>query len=346
MAQPLSSPLPAPPAAARPRGGPLPGVLVAVLGVTLATALHGAVAEVGVLTWAVFLGVAAGNTRLLPAVAEPGLRVVVRRLLRVGVVLLGLSLPLAAIVRLGAPVVSLVVVTLTSTLLVTIWLGRRLGLGRARSLLIGTGFAICGASAVAAMERAAEADEEDVASAVAMVTVWGSLTMLVLPVLQGPLGLSGREYGVWVGAGVHEVGQVVAAAGPAGAAAVSVAVVVKLTRVLLLAPVVSAVGLVGQRRQEGGRPDASPADRPPPVPLFVLGFLGCVIVRTLDVLPASALAIVGHMQTACLAAALFALGTGVRLASLRRGGGRVLFLGGLSTLVVIGVSLALLLCLL
>ncbi|MDR7363206.1 putative integral membrane protein (TIGR00698 family) [Marmoricola bigeumensis] len=217
------------------------------------------------------------------------------------------------------------------------WLGTRLGLGAATSLLIATGFAICGASAVAAMGDTAEAEEDDVAVAIAMVTICGTVAMVVLPLLQQPLGLSDAQYGAWVGASVHEVGQVVAAAGPAGGAAVGIAVVVKLTRVLLLAPVVAGVGILRRRRPASS---GATGTRPPLVPLFVVGFLACVALRSAGVLSPAALEVVGTAQTLVLGAALFAMGTGVHLPSLVRSSGRALVLAAASTLVVAGVSLA------
>jgi uncharacterized integral membrane protein (TIGR00698 family) len=309
-----------------------PGLAVAAGGVGLAMLLHRLVPGVGVLTWAVLLGAVVANTGLLPATTRPGLALATMRLLRVGVVLLGFSLSLVTIAQLGPAVIALVVITLAGTLMATLWAGRRLGLGRPRSLLIATGFAICGASAIAAMERNADGDEDDVATAVAMVTICGTVAMVAVPLLQAPFGLTDTQLGIWAGASVHEVGQVVAAAGPAGAAAVAVAVVVKLTRVLLLAPVVAAVGAL-QRRAGAG-------ESPPVVPLFVLGFLGCVLLRTLDLVPAGALTVLTQVQTVALAAALFSLGTGVRLVPLVRRGGSALLLGALSTVVIGGVSLA------
>jgi uncharacterized integral membrane protein (TIGR00698 family) len=312
----------------------VPGLAVAAGGVGLAMLLHRLVPGVGVLTWAVLLGALVANTGLLPAGTRPGLAVATRRLLRAGIVLLGFSLSLVTIAQLGPMVIGLVVVTLVGTLLATVWAGRRLGLGRPRSLLIATGFAICGASAIAAMERTADGDEDDVATAVAMVTICGTVAMIAVPLLQAPFGLTDTQLGIWAGASVHEVGQVVAAAGPAGAAAVAIAVVVKLTRVLLLAPVVATVGIL-QRRS---RPVVGAS--PPVVPLFVLGFLGCVLLRTLGAVPAGVLPVLTQLQTLALAAALFSLGTGVRLAALVRRGGPALVLGALSTVAVTGFALA------
>jgi uncharacterized integral membrane protein (TIGR00698 family) len=328
---------PAPPQRSGPGVGP--GLVVTVLGVATALAAHWLVGAVGPLTWAVLLGAVAANTGLLPEAARPGLRVATRRLLRIGVVLLGFSLPVLSIVALGLPVIALVVVTLVSTLLATTWLGLRVGLRRPTALLIGTGFAICGASAIAAMEENAEANEDDVAVAVAMVTICGTVAMLVLPLLHGPLGLSTTQYGAWAGASVHEVGQVVAAASPAGAAAVSVAVVVKLTRVLLLAPVVAGVSIL-RRRQSREPAGPTPAKLPPLVPLFVLGFLVCVGIRSTGILPAGALTVIEQLQNVALSAALFGMGTGVHIASLARRSGRAMGVAALSTLMVAGVSLA------
>lgn len=307
-------------------------------GAILATVTHRVMAPVGALTWAVALGALAANLGMIPSRVERSVALVTRKSLRTGVVLLGLSLPLGAIAALGAPVIALVVVTLVSTLVATAWLGQRLGLGRPRSLLIATGFAICGASAIAAMEENAEADEDDVAIAVAMVTICGTAAMVVLPLLQHPLGLTDTQYGSWAGASVQEVGQVVAAAGPAGAAAVGVAVVVKLTRVLLLAPVVAFVS--ARRRQAERSAYGGAAGVPPLVPTFVLGFLGCVAIRSSGLVPTSALSTVATIQSLVLAAALFGMGTAVRVRSLVAASGRTFAVSAVSTLWVASVSLA------
>jgi uncharacterized integral membrane protein (TIGR00698 family) len=314
-----------------------PGLVAAVLGLGGAMLAHRFVPAIGVLTWAVALGMLAGNTRLLPGAAAVALGRVTKRLLRIGIVLLGFSVSFGAITALGFGTIGLVVVTLVTTLLVTTWLGNRAKLGAARSLLLGTGFAICGASAIAAMEDTVGADEEDVTVGIAMVTLFGTVAMVLLPLLAGPLGLSDAQFGIWAGASIQEVGQVVAAAGAGGAAVVAVAVVVKLTRVLLLAPVVAAVS-VRRRMAQPGRQTAG--KRPPVVPLFVLGFLACVALRSTGMVPTGALAVLSQVQVAALAAALFGMGASVKIASLFRRSGPVLVVATLSTLIVAGVSLA------
>src|SRR3954447_12688799 len=314
-----------------------PGLVAAALGLAAAMLAHRLLPAIGVLTWAVALGMVAGNTGMLRGASRAALNRVTRRLLRVGIVLLGFSVSFGAIAALGPGTIGLVVTTLVVTLLLTTWLGNRARLGAARSLLIGTGFAICGASAIAAMEDTAGADEDDVAVGIAMVTLFGTVMMVLLPMLIGPLGLSDAQFGIWAGASIQEVGQVVAAAGAGGAAVVAVAVVVKLTRVLLLAPVVAAVSV--RRRMTAGGPTAS-AKRPALIPLFVLGFLACVAFRSTGLVPAGALAVISQVQVAALGAALFGMGASVKIASLFRRSGPVVVVATLSTLIVGGVSLA------
>ncbi|QWC86506.1 putative sulfate exporter family transporter [Nocardioidaceae bacterium] len=318
---------------------PLPGLVLTTAGVGAALGLHALVPAVGSLTWAIAVGAVLANLGLVHDRALPGVRVASRRLLRAGIVLLGLSLPLATVAALGPEVLVLIVLTVAVTFTATLLIAGRMGLSGPRGLLLATGFSICGASAIAAMERTADAEDDDVATAIAAVTLLGTVTMVALPLLQGPLGLGDAAYGTWVGAGVQEVGQVVAAAQPAGAAVVGVAVAVKLTRVLLLAPVVAAVGLQRRRAlRTSGRPTQD--GLPPLVPAFVLGFLGCVLLRSTGVLPAPVLTVAEQAQTVLLAAALFALGTGVHLPRLLRSGVRPLLVGTAATAVVLAVPLA------
>jgi uncharacterized integral membrane protein (TIGR00698 family) len=320
---------------AAPRRKVWTGLLAAGLGLGGAMLAHQFVPAIGVLTWAVALGMLAGNTRLLPARARQELGKITKRLLRVGIVLLGFSVSFGAIAALGLGTIALVAATLVITLVVTTWLGNRARLGAARSLILGTGFAICGASAIAAMEDTAGADEEDVTVGIAMVTLFGTLAMVLLPLLAGPLGLTDQQFGIWAGASIQEVGQVVAAAGAGGAGVVAIAVVVKLTRVLMLAPVVATVSV--RKRLAGGETGGK---RPPIVPLFVLGFLACVAFRSTGMIPSGALAAISQVQVAALGAALFGMGAAVQLKTLFRRSGPVLIVATLSTLLVAGVSLA------
>ncbi len=311
-----------------------PGVLAAVAVAALCAGLTLVVPVLPGLLVAIAVGAVARSAGLVPAALDPGLAWAGRRLLRAGVVLLGLQLSLGDLLGLGLREVAVLLVTVAATFSATLWLGPRLGVGRPLTLLVATGFSICGAAAVAGMSPVAEADEEDVATAVALVTVYGSIALVALPVVAGALGLSDRVAGLWAGMSVHEVAQVVAAAGTVSAAALTVAVVAKLARVLLLAPLVAGVGVVRRRSgaPTGGR-------RAPLVPLFVVGFVVAVLVRSAGLVPDAVLPAVKPVTTLALAAAMTALGTQIHVGRLVRTGGRPLLLGAVSTVVAAGVSL-------
>jgi uncharacterized membrane protein YadS len=142
---------------------------------------------------------------------------------------------------------------------------------------------------------------------------------------------------MWAGASVHEVGQVVAAASPAGAAVVAIAVVVKLTRVVMLAPVVAVVSIL--RRMTSPAP-AENGKRTPLVPLFVLGFIACVALRSTGGVPASVLDAIGNAQVAALGAALFGMGCTVKIAFLFKGSRAVMVVSTAGTLFIGAVTLA------
>ncbi|MEV7832020.1 putative sulfate exporter family transporter [Streptomyces subrutilus] len=319
---------------------PWPGLAAAAAGALLAWLVHRAVPAVPMLTAAVVLGIAAahlpGPRVFVRGTARPGLSLAGRRLMRIGIVLLGLGLGLDQVVRLGWATVAMVAGVVAATFFGTLWLGRRLGLPGDQPLLIATGYSICGASAIGAVSEVSGSDEEDVAASVALVTLCGTLAIAVLPLLQGPLGLSDPEFGRWVGASVHDVGQVVATAQTAGPGALGEAVLVKLMRVALLAPLVAAVAFSVRSRRRGVR--TASGRRPAPVPLFVAGFLAAAALRATGVLPDAALEWAHTAQEALLAAALFGLGSAVHLPTLARTGGRAATLGLGAWVVVAGVS--------
>jgi uncharacterized integral membrane protein (TIGR00698 family) len=321
--------------AGRPGARLLPGLLLVAAITALAFAAAHAVPALNPSTLAVALGAVAANTGLHRPALHPGTAFAARRILRIAVVLLGLQVALPQLADLGVAGLVVVVATVAVTFTGTQLLGRLFGLTPARSLLVATGYAICGASAIAAMEDVAGGDEDDRAVAVALVTLCGSLAIVVLPALRAPLGLDPVAFGSWVGASVHDVGQTVATAHRVPGA-LAPAVVVKLTRVALLAPLVAAVALT---RPRPGRTDAG-ARRPPVLPLFVAGFIAAIVVVSTGLVPSAALRVAATVQTVLLVAALAGLGTGIRVALLRRTGGPALALGLASWVLVAGVAYA------
>ncbi|WP_345763962.1 YeiH family protein [Diaminobutyricibacter sp. McL0608] len=318
----------------------LPGLTAAALAAAAAWGIHWLVPAIPLLTAAVALGIIVGQlpfarTALTGSLA-PGLAVASRRLMRIGVVLLGLKLSLLDIANLGWVTILTTVAIVLLTFVGTIGLGRLFRLPGHQPLLVATGFSICGASAIGAMSGVVRAKDEETATPVALVTLCGTLAIFVLPVFWHPFGLTNLQFGHWVGAGVHDVGQVVATAQIAGPAALAVALVVKLTRVLMLAPMVAITSAVERRRHVDPDPAAK---RPPIVPLFVAGFIVAMLVRTFIPLPPAVLSGADTLQTILLAMALFGLGSAVRLRTLVGTGWRALIVGLLSWVLIAALAL-------
>lgn len=310
-----------------------PGLSLVVSGTVLAVIVSEPFAGISKLTAAVAIGAVMGNVGLARPSSAPGLKFAAKRLLRVGIVFLGLRLSLGDVSALGPKGLGVVVTTVAVTFFGTQWLGRRLGLSRDLSLLVATGYSICGASAIAAVEGATDAEEEEVAAAIGLVTLFGSLAIIVLPLLRSPLGLTDDGFGAWAGASVHDVAQVVATASTIGPEVIAVAIVVKLTRVVLLAPLVTGVNLHRRREQR-----TSEGKRPPLLPLFVALFLGAVALRSSGWLSDDLISLGKDVEGWLLTAALVGLGAGVRIDRLRRLGPQPLVLGAVAWVVVAAVS--------
>ncbi|MEO6944922.1 MAG: putative sulfate exporter family transporter [Lacisediminihabitans sp.] len=317
----------------------LPGVVVAGAATGAAFALHGLFPVLPLLTASVGLGILAGQLppvrRWIDGILKNGLTFSAKKLMRVGIVLLGLKLSLVDIVHLGWVAIVLTVLIVLLTFAITWGLGKLFRLPGDEPVLLATGFSICGASAIGAMSAVTRTKHEDQATPVALVTLFGTLAIGVLPLLQGPLGLNAHQFGQWVGASVHDVGQVVATAQTAGAAALAIAVVVKLTRVLMLAPMVATASVVVRRT----RGPVEGEKLPPIVPLFVAGFIAMVLVRTFVSVPIPVLDVADFVQTIMLSMALFGLGSAIRLEKLLSSGLRAIMVGIVSWAAIAGMAL-------
>ncbi|MFV0454427.1 MAG: YeiH family protein [Pseudomonas sp.] len=230
------------------------------------------------------LGFAAGNLPGAASVAtsaQAGLKFSTRWLLRGGIVLFGLSLTWQQIAMLGPRILLLDVLMVAMVMLIGYQIGTKvLGLDRETTLLTCAGSAICGAAAVLATEATIRARASSTAMAVATVVLFGSLAMFIYPLLYPLTGLDEQLFGVYIGATVHEVAQVVAAGGAVGPNALDTAVIVKLVRVMLLVPFLLLVGRWWHSCDE----DGSQAMRLT-IPWFALGFLLMVVLNSLVRLP-------------------------------------------------------------
>ena len=319
--------------------GLLPGLLSAAAAVVLALAGHSMVPVLPAMTLAVAFGLLAANVPGLSGwtagTGRPGLDFAGRHLMRAGIVVLGLKVSLVDVLGLGWAALLLITGVVLAAFAGTYGISRLFRLPPPVALLIATGFSICGASAIGAMAAARRIRQQDTVLPVALVTLCGTLAIGVLPLLIQPLGLSPEVFGAWAGASVHDVGQVVATAQTAGASALAVAVLVKLTRVILLAPMVAAAGL---HHRSGAGAEAG-VKRPPIVPLFVLGFVALAALRTTGWLSPGILDAAAVLQDVLLGMALFGLGSAVRVGGLLHTGARALLAALASWLLIAGLGL-------
>jgi uncharacterized integral membrane protein (TIGR00698 family) len=262
---------------------------------------------------------------------QPGVNFALKRILRFAIVLLGLQLSLVQVMEIGLNGLALIVFTLLGTFGFTCWMGRQLGIRADLTYLIAAGTSICGASAVIATSAATEGSDEDTAYAVAIVTIFGTLSMLLYPLSLTFLNLTPEAYGIWCGASIHEVAQALAAAFQASPTSGELASIVKLSRVLWLAPIVLLVGFL---TSSSSRSDAKLKPRSLAIPWFVVYFMLLIVLNSLNIVPASLKGATGQMNQFLLTVAMAAMGLETKLKHMQKAGLNPLYLGVLSWLFI------------
>jgi uncharacterized integral membrane protein (TIGR00698 family) len=287
---------------------------------------------------AILLGMLIRAVWTPPKALEPGIAFTAKRVLEVAIVLLGASLDLRTLGDAGVALLAAVVTTTSAALGIGILAGRRAGLTRNLATLVAVGNAICGNSAIAAVAPVIRAKKQEVASAISLTAVLGVVVVLTLPLLQGPAGLTDRQYGVLAGMVVYAVPQVLAATFPVSDASGQIGALVKLVRVALLGPVVALFAFLHRADPEGA-PVAFSLRRY--VPWFVAGFFLTAIARTAGIIPDGLGGDAKEISRWLTVAAMAALGLGVDLRAVRQTGPRVaaVVAGLLVMLIVLGIAL-------
>jgi uncharacterized integral membrane protein (TIGR00698 family) len=286
------------------------------------------IAALSPLIVSIIIGMAVRNLLPLPAVVDAGVVFSLKRILRLGIILLGLQVTAMQILSLGGAGLIMVALTLSSTFVAIRIVGRAMGVDRSLTDLIAAGTSVCGASAIIAANTVVRGREEHVAYAVACVTLFGTLAMIAYPLLAGPLGLDARGYGLWTGATIHEVGQVVAASFQGGEVSGQYGTISKLARVVMLAPLIMTLALA----MRSGATDGQRASAP--MPWFVFGFIGMMLLNSAVTIPANVTANIVILTNFLLAMALAAMGLQANVGKLRAEGWRPLALGAFGWLFI------------
>jgi uncharacterized integral membrane protein (TIGR00698 family) len=318
----------------------LPGLALAGLMTVLAEMLHGyrGFATFNPTILALLLGLGFNALIGTPENCRPGTGFAARSLLRLAIALLGLQLALGKLVDLGWAGAVIVLAVVPATFLFTLGAGRLLGVPRELRALIAFGTSICGASAVMAGNTVVRGSEDEAAYGVACVTIFGTIAMLTYPLLPGLLHLDPHQFGLLAGASIHEIGQAVAAGYQNGAASGEAATLTKLSRVLLLAPVVLTVGFAVAARARREADAHHSAFGKVPMPYFIFAFLALAAINSLGVIPVAvqqkAPDVTGFLMTLALAA----MGLNTDAGKLLRRGWRPLLLGALASLFIAGLG--------
>jgi uncharacterized integral membrane protein (TIGR00698 family) len=305
---------------------------------------------------AILLGILIRNTIKLPDFLQPGIRFGLVRVLRLGIVLLGIRLSIGEAGAIGAKALPIIIGAVLSALLIVTYLSRRLGLSRKLGTLLAVGTSICGATAIVATAPTIAAKDDEVAYSVACVTLFGVIAMLVYPFAAHAIfGGDAFSAGLFLGTSVHETAQV-AGAGLVyqqyygNAEALDVATVTKLVRNLGMLAVIPLMSILYHRKSDEG--EAAPKWWTM-IPLFVIGFAAMSLLRTIGDMGDPAFgflpvdqwkAIVGYVKETAelfLAIAMAAVGLGTSIRGLISIGFKPLAMGLIAALLVGGVSLTL-----
>ncbi len=305
---------------------------------------------------ALLLGLLIRNIIHLPAQIEAGAKFALNRILRLGIILLGLRLSLQDIAATGLTAIALILFCIAFALGLAFLIGRSLKIPRRLAALIGMGTAVCGNSAIIATAPLIEAKEEELSFAVAMITLFGLIAVIVYPILGHAFAFSDMTFGLWSGTAVNDTSQVVATAASFSDRALDIATIVKLTRNVFLGPLMILMGFIYARATHHSTEQLR---MHPVIPWFVIAFIVMSILRTLGIaagiLPqnvdkpetllvsATWLKFADDASKFAILCALTGIGLSTNIASLRRVGWRpfVLALSVASALAVTSLAIIL-----
>lgn len=322
----------------------LPGLAIAVAVAVVAGLLGQLAPIVGGPVFGILLGLLAA-TLIRPLRRErwtAGYRAAGTLILQSSIVVLGTGLSLQQVAQVGGSSLPIMLGTLAVALGGAALVGRALRLDADTRTLIGVGTGICGASAIAATTAAIKPKESDVAYAIGTIFTFNIAAVLLFPPIGHLLGLGAHSFGLWSGTAVNDTSSVVAAAASYGGGAESYAIVVKLTRSLMIIPIVMVLAALRAKRERGtgvGAPGRMPWRRM--VPPFLLGFVVAAGLDTIGAIPSTWHPSLSILGTFLITVALAGIGLNLRFAEMRKAGPRPLLLGGVLWIAVGLTSLGL-----
>jgi len=318
------------------RSGTINGIIFVAIFAAAATMIADLefISKLGIspLVVGIVMGIFYANTlhNHFPQEWERGIVFSGKKILRFAIVFYGFRITFQQIAEVGIEGFMVSLIMLGSTFLLGTWLGQKIfKMDRDTSMLTASGASVCGAAAVLATEPVLKSEEHKAAIAVSMVVLFGTIAMFLYPVLytSGILDMTGREFGIYVGGTIHEVAQVVAVGTMNGAETemAKAAVIVKMTRVIMIAPMLIILGIylsyaAKKTGSAGGGVKLV-------IPWFAVYFIGMAGFNSLHLVPENIVAVINEIDTFLLTMAMTALGMGTRFAKFKGLGMAPLYTG-------------------
>ena len=279
---------------------------------------------IGASVIALFLGILINHFFPLPEKVRPGLTFTSKKILKLAIILLGASLELGTILRVGRLSLTVMLFTLLTCFGGGYFVGKWLKLDWKLSNMISAGTGICGGSAIAAMAPVIEAEDRDVAYAMSATFLFDMAMIVLFPIMGRALGLSDIAYGLWAGTAVNDTSSVVAAGYAYSEAAGDFATMVKLTRTLSIIPTVLVFSLITarlkQREADGGQKGGSKVRLRSLFPWFILCFVLMSVVNSLGWIPAGVSAGMKDISKFLMVSALAAIGLNTDFREMKQAG--------------------------
>lgn len=315
----------------------LPGLLLCALIALPAWLLGRAFPIVGSPVLGILFGMLIAFWRR-PETLNPGIAYTSKKILQLSIILLGFDMNLFNVVQTGSQTIFLMLFTLTATFVTAYIVGKLLKVEGNTNILVAVGTAICGGSAIAATAPVIRARDEEVARAISTIFLFNVLAAFLFPILGHLLGMSDVQFGLWAGTAVNDTSSVVAAGYTFSDAAGDYAVIVKLTRTLMIIPITLALAFHTSRKQASGEATYSLSKI---FPWFILGFVGASILTTFLPFPEVFTDFLVQISKFLIVMAMTAIGLNTNLVRLFKYGWRPILLGGICWFVLSVVSLSL-----
>ncbi len=273
-----------------------------------------------------------------PQLFNDGISYTSKKLLQYSIILLGFDMNLFNVFKVGKQTFVLMAFTLTAAFLTAYIAGKLLNLDGNTKTLIGVGSAICGGSAIAATAPVIHADDEEVAHSISTIFLFNVIAAFLFPFLGHVFGMSDQSFGLWAGTAVNDTSSVVAAGYTYSNSAGNLAVIVKLTRTLMIVPVTLVLAIYTSKKAAGSKKGNYSIVKI--FPWFVLGFVVASVINTFIALPTGMSAFLSQTGKFVIVMAMSAIGLNTNLVKLVKSGGKPILLGFICWAVLAVTSIA------